>query len=133
MRAILASTLGLFLFGSNFCLVSAFVPARPGGAAMSCHAEAPATTGGSCCHPVQTDEPPPPPTAGSPCCLLLTAVSGPSIDKLTPADPLSAFATVVAMPIVLDFSSARRVADDGPPPGARHDGAPSTCRAPPCA
>ena len=130
--ATLAATLALFLFGSNYCLVSAFASATPGRAGIDCHARTPAAeAGGSCCHPVADDAPAPEPSGGSPCCMLLTSVSAIALDKLAPSIPLPAITDVALATAVVDLPSEVFTLDDSPPPAARHAGSPSSDRAPP--
>jgi hypothetical protein len=128
----LAATLALFLFGSNYCLVSAFAPATSERSGIDCHARAPAAEGaGSCCHPVADKTPAREPSGGSPCCMLLTSVSTIALDKLAPSAPMPAIIDLSLATAVVDLPTEAFTLDDSPPPAARHAGGPSSDRAPP--
>ena len=130
--AMLAATLALFLFGSNYCLVSAFASPTSERAGVDCHARTPAAeSGGSCCHPVADDAPAPEPSGGSPCCMLLTSVSSIVLDKLVPSAPMPAIIDLSLATTVVELPSEVFTLDDSPPPAARHAGGPSSDRAPP--
>ncbi len=131
-RTALTATLALFLFGSNYCLVSAFATPTSERSGVDCHARTPAAeSGGSCCHPVADDTPAPSPSGGSPCCMLLTSVSAVALDKLAPSVPMPAIIDVALITSVTDLPSEVFTLDDSPPPTARHAGSPSSDRAPP--
>jgi len=135
MRRGLAGTmLGLFLFGSNYCVLGALAFADT---VPPCHA---ATTAqkpdnGGCCHPGRSDSESSSttaPSSGSPCCMRATATGAPSIDKpITNDDAAFAIAPAAPLTIAVPPISAHEAWTHPPRLRARLLGSPDGTRAPP--
>lgn len=132
-RALASTMLGLFLFGSNYCLVGVYAPDGTG-ALPACHASAAqAPSPSSCCQPARDASSPTEPASSSvsPCCMRATTAA-PQAEKWIEAElslavllPLAAAAASAPPATVLELRT------DPPRPRARTLGPPSGNRAPP--
>ena len=128
----------LFLFGSDYCLVSAFASPAPGRTGVQCHAPLAASANPamvSCCRGQMAGRAHPRPAArhGSPCCMALSTVSSPQLHRhdarpiLTVAEPaLRASLPSASIPASRPLHREHRAGSPASPAGG-----PLALRAPP--
>ena len=123
----------LFLFGSNYCVVSAWATPGRNRTGLECHATAGAQPHACCAaraagarkaHPVRTPE--------SPCCMSLTSTSGPHLDASGVASgPSSVVPDAAPFRPAAATSVVPRASDPRAVPLAALAGGPLAQRAPP--
>jgi len=137
-RAGSLAVLLLFVFGSEYCVVTAFATPAPGRTGVRCHAMPAANAaraGAACCRERMAGHPPARPAArhDSPCCMALATVSGPQLERHELATSLSFEEPAPLLPLPASAVPASRAVhrEHRAGPLAAPAGAPLALRAPP--
>jgi hypothetical protein len=117
-RAAVSLLLGVFLFGSNYCLLAAAAAATPAAARLACHAtpEAGASADHGCCNRPSAPSDGPP-RASYPCCIQVAPPAVTAVDALAAdaAVALAAESAIELPPPAVAWAPRVETAGESPP------------------